>query len=61
MEPYNALADFEDGYLKVITTAQHPFMVRDDLARVFSLPLSHVRVTSPYLGGGYGTKSPTPK
>ena len=59
MEPYNALAHFEDGYLKVITTAQHPFMVRDDLARVFSLPLSHVRVTSPYLGGGYGTKSYT--
>ena len=59
MEPYNALADFEDGYLKVITTAQHPFMVRDDLARVFSLPLSHVRVTSPYVGGGYGTKSYT--
>ncbi len=59
MEPYNALARFEDGYLKVITTAQHPFMVRDDLARVFSLPLSHVRVTSPYVGGGYGTKSYT--
>ncbi|MDE0232424.1 MAG: xanthine dehydrogenase family protein molybdopterin-binding subunit [bacterium] len=59
MEPYNALAHFEDGYLKVITTAQHPFMVRDDLARVFSLPLSHVRVTSPYVGGGYGTKSYT--
>ena len=59
MEPYNALARFEDGYLKVVTTAQHPFMVRDDLARVFSLPLSHVRVTSPYLGGGYGTKSYT--
>lgn len=59
MEPYNALAHFEDGYLKVITTAQHPFMVRDDLARVFSLPLSHVRITSPYLGGGYGTKSYT--
>ncbi len=59
MEPYNALAHFEDGYLKVVTTAQHPFMVRDDLARVFSLPLSHVRVTSPYLGGGYGTKSYT--
>lgn len=59
MEPYNALARFEDSYLKVITTAQHPFMVRDDLARVFGLPLSHVRITSPYLGGGYGTKSYT--
>ena len=59
MEPYNALARFEDGYLKVITTAQHPFMVRDDLARIFDLPLSHIRVTSPYVGGGYGTKSYT--
>lgn len=59
MEPYNAVASFGDGELTVISTAQHPYMVRDDLARVFSLPLSKVRVTSPYLGGGYGTKSYT--
>lgn len=59
MEPYNAVADYSDGELTVVSTAQHPFMVRDDLARVFDLPLSKVRVTSPYLGGGYGTKSYT--
>ncbi len=59
MEPYNAVASYGDGELTVISTAQHPYMVRDDLARVFSLPLSKVRVTSPYLGGGYGTKSYT--
>jgi CO/xanthine dehydrogenase Mo-binding subunit len=34
-------------------------MVRDDLARIFDLPLSRVRVSAPYLGGGYGTKSYT--
>jgi CO/xanthine dehydrogenase Mo-binding subunit len=34
-------------------------MVRDDLARVFSLPLARVRVSAPYLGGGYGSKSYT--
>jgi CO/xanthine dehydrogenase Mo-binding subunit len=59
MEPYNALASFRDGSLVVHSTAQHPFMVRDDLARIFRLPLSRVRVISPYLGGGYGSKSYT--
>ena len=59
MEPYNALATVNDQGVEVITTAQHPFMVRDDLARIFSLPLSKVRVRSPLLGGGYGSKSYT--
>lgn len=59
MEPYNAVASYTDSGLTVVTTAQHPFMVRDDLARVFGLPLARVRVSSPYLGGGYGSKSYT--
>ncbi|MER3388622.1 MAG: xanthine dehydrogenase family protein molybdopterin-binding subunit [Microcella sp.] len=59
MEPYNAVASFSDGELVVTSTAQHPYMVRDDLARIFDLPLSRVRVSAPYLGGGYGTKSYT--
>lgn len=59
MEPYNALASFTGGALTVHSTAQHPFMVRDDLARIFGLPLSRVRVIAPYLGGGYGSKSYT--
>ena len=59
MEPYNAVADYRDGRLHVITSAQHPFMVRNDLARVFALPLSRVRVEVPYVGGGYGSKSYT--
>lgn len=59
MEPYNAVATFGDGQLDVVSTAQHPFMVRGDLARIFGLPLSRVRVRAPYLGGGYGSKSYT--
>jgi CO/xanthine dehydrogenase Mo-binding subunit len=59
MEPYNAVASYGEDGLTVVTTAQHPFMVRDDLARIFSLPLARVRVSSPYLGGGYGSKSYT--
>ncbi|HET8568847.1 MAG TPA: xanthine dehydrogenase family protein molybdopterin-binding subunit [Candidatus Limnocylindria bacterium] len=59
MEPYNALAYFEQGDLVVHSSAQHVFMVRRDLARMFDLPLARVRVISPYVGGGYGTKSYT--
>jgi CO/xanthine dehydrogenase Mo-binding subunit len=59
MEPYNAVASYGEDGLTVVTTAQHPYMVRDDLARIFSLPLSRVRVSAPYLGGGYGSKSYT--
>ena len=59
MEPYNALASYTDAGLDVVSTAQHPYMVRDDLARIFGLPLSRVRVSAPYLGGGYGSKSYT--
>jgi CO/xanthine dehydrogenase Mo-binding subunit len=59
MEPYNAIAQFEEGSLVVYSTAQHPYMVRDDLAAMFGLPLARVRVVVPYVGGGYGTKSYT--
>lgn len=59
MEPYNAVASYERSGLDVRTTAQHPYMVRDDLCRIFGLPLSRVTVGSPYVGGGYGSKSYT--
>ena len=59
MEPYNSLAFFDQGDLVVYSTAQHVYMVRRDLARMFDLPLARVRVSAPYVGGGYGTKSYT--
>jgi CO/xanthine dehydrogenase Mo-binding subunit len=60
MEPYVAVADYDPkGQLTVYSSAQHPFMVRHDLAEVFDLPLNSVRVIVPYVGGGYGSKSYT--
>lgn len=59
METYNALADWQPGGLHVVSTAQHPLMVRKELARMFSLPLAAVRVEVPCIGGGYGSKSYT--
>ena len=60
MEPYVAVADYDlKGQLTVYSSAQHPFMVRHDLAEVFDLPLNSVRVIVPFVGGGYGSKSYT--
>ena len=60
MEPYVAIADYDaKGHLTVYSSAQHPFMVRHDVAQVFGLPLNSVRVIVPYIGGGYGSKSYT--
>src|SRR4029077_11583053 len=60
MEPYVTLADYDaKGELTVYTSAQHPFIVRHDLAKIFGLSLNSVRVIVPYVGGGYGSKSYT--
>ncbi|MGH9355135.1 MAG: xanthine dehydrogenase family protein molybdopterin-binding subunit, partial [Terriglobia bacterium] len=59
MEAYVSVADYQMDALTVYSSAQHPFMVRHDLASIFSLPLSKVRVIVPFVGGGYGSKSYT--
>jgi CO/xanthine dehydrogenase Mo-binding subunit len=59
MEPYNAVASWREGELTVWTSGQHPYLVREDLAHCFDLPLASVRVIVPYVGGGYGSKSYT--
>jgi CO/xanthine dehydrogenase Mo-binding subunit len=59
MEPYTAVAEWREGALTVWSSAQHPYMVREDLAHCFRLPFSSVRVIVPYVGGGYGSKSYT--
>ncbi len=59
MEPYVAIADYTRKGLTVYSSAQHPFMVRHDLAEIFDLPLNAVRMIVPFVGGGYGSKSYT--
>lgn len=57
MEPHVSLAEFAGENLAVWTASQSPFPVRQELSRIFGLPLSRVRVVVPYVGGGYGSKS----
>ena len=59
LEPHAAIGHFTAQGITVWSTAQHPFQVRRDLARMFSLPLHRVRLIVPYLGGGFGSKSYT--
>ncbi|HEX7229826.1 MAG TPA: xanthine dehydrogenase family protein molybdopterin-binding subunit [Candidatus Binatia bacterium] len=44
------------GRISVWATTQNPFVVRTQLANIFKVPVSKVRVVVPYLGGGYGGK-----
>src|SRR5690242_14439 len=56
LEPRAAVAQFADGKLTVWTGTQRPFANRDELASVFHLPESHIRVIVPDTGAAYGGK-----
>jgi CO/xanthine dehydrogenase Mo-binding subunit len=45
------------GNLVVYTATQNPSVIRTQLAELFELPESRVRIIVPYVGGGYGAKT----
>src|SRR6266566_3906667 len=56
LEPRAAIAQWADGKLTVWTGTQRPFANRDELADVFRIPESSVRVIVPDTGSAYGGK-----
>jgi CO/xanthine dehydrogenase Mo-binding subunit len=57
LETHACIAAAEPGgRITVWATTQNPFVVRTQLANIFKVPVSKVRVIVPYLGGGYGGK-----
>ncbi len=59
MEPRAYLAEFDSGRERMTlwATAQAPHLLQRALAQsIFRIPLSKVRVVSPDVGGGFGTK-----
>jgi CO/xanthine dehydrogenase Mo-binding subunit len=57
LETHACIASVEPGgRMTVWATTQNPFVVRTQLANIFKVPVSKVRVIVPYLGGGYGGK-----
>ncbi|MCX4570909.1 xanthine dehydrogenase family protein molybdopterin-binding subunit [Streptomyces albogriseolus] len=56
MEPHVATAWWDGGRLDVVDSNQGITWVADELARMFSLDASAVRVRSEHVGGGFGSK-----
>ena len=57
LEPHAVVADWRADGLTVYISTQYTAGVREELARVFGLPLSRVRVVVQAMGGGFGSKS----
>ena len=57
MEPHCVVAFFNDDGLTVWSCGQSPTAVQKVLSRIFEMPLSRVRIISPYVGGGFGGKA----
>lgn len=56
LEPHAATARWEDGRLEVVDSNQGTTWVAGELANLFSLDPSSVRVRSEHVGGGFGSK-----
>ncbi|MGW0813004.1 xanthine dehydrogenase family protein molybdopterin-binding subunit [Streptomyces viridiviolaceus] len=56
MEPHAATARWDGGRLEVIDSNQGATWVQGELAKLFSLDESAVRVRSEHVGGGFGSK-----
>lgn len=54
MESNVSVADFNGNGVTIWASTQGPFGLRQEVSRVFGLPLSDIRIIVPYVGGGYG-------
>ena len=57
LESHVCVADYQGSQVTVWGGSQTPFPLRQEIARIFGLPMSRVRIVVPYIGGGYGAKS----
>ncbi len=56
LETHGVVADWRADGLTVYASTQSTLSVRDELAEIFNLPKSKVRVLTEYMGGGFGAK-----
>lgn len=56
MEPHASIAQWQDGQLVLHHSTQNPSWTRNVIAGVLGLPAERVRVISPHVGGGFGSK-----
>jgi len=58
MEPHAATAMIDGDKINVWVSTQAPYRVQDTIAREMNVPLEKVRIRTPFVGGGFGGKSP---
>lgn len=58
MEPHTATAVIEDDKITAWVATQAPYRVQDTISREMNVPLEKVRIITPFVGGGFGGKSP---
>ena len=59
IEPHAAVARIEGDKVTVWASTQTPFGVRDQVAEFLEIAKEKVRVITPFVGGGFGGKSPS--
>jgi isoquinoline 1-oxidoreductase len=61
METHSACAKMDGDKMTVWLGTQTPFPAQQEIARQLKLPNEKVRIIAPYIGGGFGGKSPFPQ
>jgi xanthine dehydrogenase YagR molybdenum-binding subunit len=56
LETHGVVANYKDDELTVYASTQGTKTVREELAHVFGIPKSRVRVITEFMGGGFGAK-----
>ncbi|MEJ2725818.1 MAG: molybdopterin-dependent oxidoreductase, partial [Deltaproteobacteria bacterium] len=57
IEPHTAVVKIEGNTCTAWASSQTPFRVKEEVAEALGFPEDHVRVVSPYVGGGFGGKT----
>ena len=57
MEPHTAVADVKGGKATVWVSTQNPFTAKEEIAKELGFASDHVRVITPFVGGGFGGKT----
>ena len=57
LEPYVNVARASREQIELWSCNQDPFVLRNDIARIFGRPANTVRIHASYVGGGFGGKS----
>jgi xanthine dehydrogenase YagR molybdenum-binding subunit len=57
METHGSVVEWSGDFLTVWDSTQHIFGVRRQVAVALGIPMAKVRVLSPFMGGGFGSKN----